>query len=110
MIKSIVVCLMIGLVCDGGLGQTPATQPAFPTGVVSAAGITHTVLLHCPIEGKVFKIAPNGDVVGTYAIGAKGEDSWLLPDGHILGSHNGGVREIDPTSGAIVWEYKAGPG
>ena len=57
-----------------------------------------------------YKIAPSGDVVGEYNIGTKGEDSWLLPDGHILGSHNGGVREIDPASGAVVWEYKAGPG
>jgi outer membrane protein assembly factor BamB len=103
-------CLFMAMAGASALGQSPATRPAFPEGVVSATGITHTFLAHAPIQGKVYKIAPNGDVVGEYNIGAKGEDSWMLSDGHILGSNNGGVREIDPASGAVVWEYKAGPG
>src|SRR5215475_12608677 len=103
-------CFLMGAACASTWGQSPTTHPVFPTGVISAGGITHTLLIHAPIQGKVYKIAPNGDVVGEYNIGTKGEDSWLLPDGHILGSHNGGVREIDPASGNVVWEYKAGPG
>lgn len=72
--------------------------------------VAHTFLAHAPIQGKVYKVAPNGDVVGEYTVGTKGEDSWLLPDGHILASFSGGVREIDPATGATTWEYKAGPG
>jgi outer membrane protein assembly factor BamB len=88
----------------------PATRPAFPGGVVSADGIKHIILAHSPVQGRDYKIAPNGEIAGEYTVGTKGEDSWLLPDGHILASHNSGVREIDPASGAVVWEYKAGPG
>jgi len=90
----------------------PATTsaPVFPVGVISPSGIQHTVLLHAPIEGKVYKIAPNGDITDTYNVGAKGEDSWLLPNGRILASYTSGVREIDPATGNITWEYKAGPG
>jgi hypothetical protein len=83
---------------------------AFPTGVVSATGITHTFLAHSPVQGKVYKIAANGDIAGAYTVGLKGEDSWLLPNGRLLASYSGGVREIDPATGAITWEYKAGPG
>lgn len=86
------------------------TPSAFPTGVVSATGITHTLLLHAPTQGKVYKIAPNGDIAGEYTVGLKGEDSWLLPNGRLLASYSGGVREIDPATGAVTWEYKAGPG
>jgi len=86
------------------------TPPAFPTGVVSAKGITHTFLAHAPIQGKVYKVAPNGDIVGEYTVGPKGEDSWLLPNGRLLASYTGGVREIDTATGATTWEYKAGPG
>jgi Mala s 1-like protein len=88
----------------------PATRPAFADGVVSASGITHTFLAHSPVQGKVYKIAANGDIAGVYTVGTKGEDSWLLPNGHLLASNNGGVREIDTATGAITWEYKAGPG
>jgi len=86
-----------------------ALARAFPTGVVSATGITHAFLAHSPVQGKVYRIAPNGDVVGEYTVGTKGEDSWLLPNGRLLASHNGGVRELDPATGVITWEYKAGP-
>ncbi len=91
--------------------STSATPTStFPVGVVSASGITHTILVHAPIQGKVYKIAPNGDIAGEYTVGAKGEDSWLLPNGRILASYTSGVREIDPATGATTWEYKAGPG
>jgi outer membrane protein assembly factor BamB len=101
----------VGLLIAVAAGQTaPASRPAFPDGVVSAAGITHTLLLHAPIEGKVYKVSGSGDVVGEYDIGKKGEDSWLLPSGRVLGSYSGGVREIDPATGKVMWEYKAGPG
>lgn len=103
-------CLLLS--ASGGFvaGQTPSTKPAFPDGVVSATGIQHAFIAHAPIQGKVYRVAGNGSVAGEYAIGTKGEDSWLLPNGHILGSNNGGVREIDPATGAVTWEYKAGPG
>jgi outer membrane protein assembly factor BamB len=108
---SIVASLAIGVACANLSAQTsPTSRPAFPTGVVSASGITHTLLLHSPVQGKVYKIAGNGDIAGEYTVGAKGEDSWLLPDGRLLASHNGGVREIDPATGAITWEYKAKSG
>ncbi len=87
-----------------------AAKPVIPEGVVSASGVKHTLLLHAPIQGKVYKIGPGGEIAGEYTVGAKGEDSWLLPDGHILASFSGGVREIDPATGATTWEYKAGPG
>ena len=91
--------------------SSSATSAAtFPVGVVSASGVTHTILVHAPIQGKVFKIAPNGDIAGEYTVGVKGEDSWLLPNGRILASYTSGVREIDPATGATTWEYKAGPG
>ncbi len=91
--------------------QTPAAPPpAFPTGAVSAAGNTHAFLAHSPVQGKVYRIAASGETVGEYTVGKSGEDSWLLPDGRLLASHNGGVREIDPATGAITWEYQAGPG
>lgn len=106
----VVSALISGLASVAASGQTPATHPSFPTGVISAAGITHTFLAHAPIQGKVYKIAPNGDVAGEYNIGTKGEDSWLLPNARLLGSHNGGVRELDMSTGAITWEYKAGAG
>jgi outer membrane protein assembly factor BamB len=105
-------------VAVGGMGMIavaagqagPASKPAVAEGVVSASGVTHRVLLHAPIEGKVYKVSGTGEVVGTYDIGKKGEDSWLLPDGRVLGSYSGGVREIDPATGKVTWEYKAGPG
>jgi outer membrane protein assembly factor BamB len=68
------------------------------------------LLLHAPIEGKVYKVSGGGEIVGTYDIGKKGEDSWMLPDGRVLGSYSGGVREIDPATGKVTWEYRAGPG
>jgi hypothetical protein len=109
--SSLAAFLAVGLTCAASYAQTPpTTQPAFPTGVVSATGITHTFLAHSPVQGKVYKIAANGDIAGVYTVGTKGEDSWLLPDGRLLASYNGGVREIDTASGAITWEYKAGPG
>lgn len=100
-------CMLVGLTAHA---QSPSTRPAFPTGVVSAGQVKHTFLAHAPIQGKVYKIAPDGSIAGEYNIGAKGEDSWLLPNGHILGSFTGGVREIDPASGAVAWEYRAAAG
>lgn len=100
-----------GLMVALSRAQTaPASRPAFPEGVVSATGITHTLLLHAPIEGKVYKVSGSGEITGTYDIGKKGEDSWLLPGGRVLGSYSAGVREIDPATGKVTWEYKAGPG
>lgn len=90
-------------------GEGPGGQ-AFPAGVVSPSGITHAFLAHSPVQGKVYRIAPDGRIAGEYDIGRKGEDSWLLPDGRVLGSFSGGVREIDPATGAVTWEYRAGPG
>ena len=89
---------------------TASTTPPFPSGVVSATGITHAFLAHSPVQGKVYRIAPNGDIAGEYTVGLKGEDSWLLPNGRLLASYSGGVREIDPATGNITWEYKAAPG
>jgi hypothetical protein len=107
----VVAFLTIGIRCANLRAQTPATtRPVFPQGVVSATGITHVLLLHSPVQGKVYKIAANGNIAGVYTVGTKGEDSWLLPDGRLLASYNGGVRELDPATGAITWEYKAGPG
>jgi hypothetical protein len=88
----------------------PATQPAFPTGVISATGITHTLLLHSPVQGKVYKIAPTGEIAAQFTVGTKGEDSWLLPTGRLLASYSGGVRELDCATGAITWQYTAPPG
>jgi len=103
--------MVIGATCLAVRGQTPAaTQQAFPGGVVSASGITHVFLAHSPVQGKVYKIAANGDIAAVYTVGTKGEDSWLLPNGRLLASHNGGVREIDTATGATTWEYTAGPG
>ncbi len=34
----------------------------------------------------------------------------MLPNGRLLASYTSGVREIDPATGAITWEYKAAPG
>jgi outer membrane protein assembly factor BamB len=103
--------LWLGVAGASVSAQTPApTPPAFPAGVVSATGITHAFLAHSPVQGKVYRVAPHGDVVGEYTVGTKGEDSWLLPNGRLLASHNGGVREFDPATGAITWEYRAGPG
>jgi len=112
---SILAALFIMIFCAQALAQTaaaaaPTTHPAFPVGVISPAGITHVFLAHSPVQGKVFKIDAAGQIAGEYAIGLKGEDSWQLPNGHILGSFSGGVREIDPATGAVAWEYKAGPG
>lgn len=107
---SFLTVILLALASTTAQAQPPATRPAFPAGVVSAAGIKHTFLAHSPQQGKVYKIAANGDIAGEYTVGTKGEDSWQLPDGHILGSHNGGVREIDPATGKVVWEYKAGAG
>jgi outer membrane protein assembly factor BamB len=108
---SIAASLAIGVTCANVSAQTPATtRPAFPTGVVSASGITHTFLAHSPVQGKVYKIAANGDIAAEYTVGAKGEDSWLLPNGRLLASYSGGVRELDTTTGVITWEYKAAPG
>jgi len=106
---SIIAALAFGVICSAASAQS-ATRPAFPDGVVSATGITHTFLAHSPVQGKVYKIAANGDIAGVYTVGTKGEDSWLLPNGHLLASNSGGVREIDTATGAITWEYKAGPG
>jgi hypothetical protein len=94
------------------LAQTPpaTTRPAFPAGVVSPTGITHTLLLHSPVQGKAYKIAANGDIAAEFTVGLKGEDSWLLPSGRILASNTGGVREIDTATGAITWEYKSARG
>jgi outer membrane protein assembly factor BamB len=100
------------------LAQAPAPMPQaptandapFPTGVVSPTGIAHAFLAHSPVQGKVYRIAPNGDIAGEYTVGLTGEDSWLLPGGRLLASYGGGVREIDTATGAITWEYKAGPG
>lgn len=95
----------------GAAAQTPAAAPpSFPTGVVSATGITHALLAHSPEQGKDYLVAPNGGIAGAYTTGPKGEDSWLLPDGRLLASYGTGVREIDRTTGAITWEYKAAPG
>jgi Mala s 1-like protein len=88
----------------------PSTIPSFPTGVVSPAGITHTLLLHSPLQGKTYKIAPSGGIAAQYPTGPKGEDSWLLPNGRILASYSGGVREFDPATNSITWEYHAPPG
>jgi outer membrane protein assembly factor BamB len=108
---SLVAGLAIGIPGVGASAQPPApSSPAFPAGVVSATGITHAFLAHSPVQGKVYRIASSGEVVGEYTVGKSGEDSWLLPDGRLLASHNGGVRELDPATGAITWEYKAGPG
>src|SRR5579862_704246 len=94
-----------------GFGQTrPASVPTVPDGVVSAVGITHTILLHSPVQGKVYKIGPDGKVAGEYTVGAKGEDSWILPNGRLLAGYSGGVREIDTATGNITWEYKAQTG
>jgi outer membrane protein assembly factor BamB len=91
-------------------GQTSASPAqAFPDGIVSPTGITHAFLAHAPVQGKVYRIAAHGELVGEYTVGTKGEDSWLLPNGRLLASHNGGVREIDPATGAITWEYQAAP-
>jgi len=80
-------------------------------GCADAPGpVTHTFLAHAPTQGKVYKIAANGDIAGEYTVGLKGEDSWLLPNGRLLASYSGGVRELDTATGAITWEYKAGPG
>lgn len=128
--KRIVGCSLIAGLLAGAVayGQAPAAKPdssakpaaaaepavtakpAFPAGVVSPGKIAHTFLAHSPVQGKVYKIAPNGDIAGEYTVGTKGEDSWLLPDGRLLASYSGGVREIDPATGATTWEYKAGPG
>ncbi len=136
---SLVAGLSMGVACAVALGQTTATSAptpvapapaaatsaptpvasapipatttsAFPAGVVSATGITHTFLAHSPVQGKVYKIGPNGDIAGEYTVGLKGEDSWLLPNGRLLASYSGGVRELDPATGATTWEYQAGPG
>ncbi|HVS73323.1 MAG TPA: hypothetical protein VHQ47_18855 [Phycisphaerae bacterium] len=116
MAKGVRMALWVGIVGVGtaiavAWGQAgPGTKAAVREGVVSAGGITHTLLLHAPIEGKVYKVSGSGEIVGTYDIGKKGEDSWLLPDGRVLGSYSGGVREIDPATGKVTWEYRAGPG
>ena len=84
----------------GAAAQTPAAAPpSFPTGVVSATGITHALLAHSPEQGKDYLVAPNGGIAGAYTTGPKGEDSWLLPDGRLLASYGTGVREIDRTTG-----------
>ncbi len=97
----------VGMIVAAWGQSAPATKPAFPQGVVSATGITHTLLLHAPIEGKVYKVSGSGEIAGMYDIGRKGEDSWLLPDGRVLGSYSGGVREIDTATGKVTWEYRA---
>jgi Mala s 1-like protein len=111
----IAVSFALAFTCAAAGAQTPgqalpATQPVFPAGVVSATGITHVFLAHSPVQGKVYKIAANGDIAGVYTVGLKGEDSWLLPNGRLLASFSGGVRELDTATGAVTWEYKAGRG
>jgi len=107
----LLACRLAGAAGAVASAQTPAaTATAFPSGVVSAAGIAHAFLAHSPEQGKDYRIAPNGDIAGEYTTGPKGEDSWLLPDGRLLASYGGGVREFDPATGAITWEYKAAPG
>jgi len=106
---SLFACLLAGF-AGASAQTTTATAPAFPTGVVSATGITHAFLAHSPEQGKDYQVAANGDVVGAYTTGPKGEDSWLLPNGRLLASYGTGVREINPGTGAITWEYQAGPG
>jgi outer membrane protein assembly factor BamB len=108
---SIVAVLFIAGASVVGFGQTlPTSQPAFPSGVISPTGITHTLLLHSPVQGKVYEIGPAGEILGEYTVGAKGENSWILPNGRLLASYTGGVREIDTDSGKITWEYKAASG
>ncbi len=112
MVKRWVVGCVLAVGIGGAmvLGQTaPASKPAFPVGAVSATGIVHTLLIHAPIEGKAYKVGGTGEIVGTYEVGKKGEDSWLLANGRVLGSFSGGVREVD-AAGAVTWEYKAGAG
>jgi outer membrane protein assembly factor BamB len=94
------------------LAQTAApaaAPPAITNRVGSDSGITHAFIAHSPEQGKDYRVAANGDIVGEYTTGPKGEDSWLLPNGRLLASYGTGVREIDTTTGAITWEYKAGP-
>jgi hypothetical protein len=114
-VRNIVVTLAAALIADPSVlaqGNSPGTpaSPSCPVGVVSASGITHTFLAHSPVQGKVYKIGPHGDIAGEYTVGAKGEDSWLLPDGRLLASYSGGVRELDPVTGVITWEYQAPSG
>lgn len=106
----LIAALLVGPGLVESLSAQSAPPAPFPSGVVSASGITHAFLAHSPVQGKVYRIAPNGDVAGGYDVGRKGEDSWLLPNGRLLASYSGGVREIDPATGAITWEYKAAPG
>ena len=106
---SLIACDLAGSAAASA--QTPTTTPpAFPAGVVSATGITHAFLVHSPEQGKDYRIAPDGAIAGEYTSGPKGEDSWILPDGRLLASYGTGVREIDPATGAITWEYQAGTG
>lgn len=106
----VLMCLAFSLSRAVAFAQAPTAPTTFPTGVVSATGVKHTFLAHSPVQGKVYKIGPAGEIAGEYNVGTKGEDSWLLPNGRVLASHNGGVREVDTATGAITWEYKAGPG
>src|ERR1700722_5689097 len=109
--RALLTLAFLLLLTTSALTQSlPTTTPSFPTGVVSPSGITHTLLLHSPLQGKTYKIAPNGDIAAQYPTGPKGEDSWLLPTGRILASYSAGVRESPPATNSITWEYHAPPG
>ncbi len=55
-ISALAGCLLLAAAVTA---QTPlpASAPAFPAGVISASGITHTFLAHSPVQGKVYRIA-----------------------------------------------------
>lgn len=71
------------------------------------SSIRHRFLC-CDYQGnKVAIVAADGSVEWEFTTQTP-QDCWLLPDGHVLFCHSGGVQEVSRDK-KVVWEYKAPP-
>jgi hypothetical protein len=90
-----------GGTASGGTAGTSGTGTGVSTGPVK-----HRFLKSGCDSGSVAIVAADGSIEWEYKITDETADSWLLPNGNVVFSFKGGVRELTPDK-ATVWEYKA---
>jgi hypothetical protein len=90
----------------GGTTSTGGTAGTASTGTASTGPVKHRFLKSGCDSGSVAIVAADGSIEWEYKITDETGDSWLLPNGNVVFSFKGGVRELTPDK-TTVWEYKA---
>jgi hypothetical protein len=88
-------------------GSATSTGGTTGTGGTTSTGpVKHRFLKSGCDSGSVAIVAADGSIEWEYKITDETGDSWLLPNGNVVFSFKGGVRELTPDK-TTVWEYKA---